>query len=236
MPYTIDPTNPASPPDGVEAGYAAAEFRALKGNVMPRLTTLEGLTAPYNLSPAKGLPVGNIFASVVSGPLGANHVLCGDGTWKIFTGAVTSVFGRAGVVVAATGDYSVGQITGAAPLVSPALTGTPTINGKAAGYKGTPIVGGAQKTTSYTPVVADSGFCVDSTAGVTAPASVFPAGEFFKGVNSSNAAVTITQGGGLTMYLSGTTSTGNRTVSARGEYIVWYRTPTEAYISGTGVS
>jgi len=41
-------------------------------------------------------------------------------------GAVTSVFGRTGVVVAGTGDYSVGQVTGAAPLASPAFTGTPT--------------------------------------------------------------------------------------------------------------
>jgi hypothetical protein len=41
-------------------------------------------------------------------------------------GAVTSVFGRTGAVVAVTGDYTVAQITGAAPLASPALTGVPT--------------------------------------------------------------------------------------------------------------
>lgn len=240
MPYTIDPTNPASPVDGNEAGYAAAEFRALKtwlqATLLPRVVVVEGLTAPYVPSPAKGLPVGNIYASIVAGPLGASHTLCGDGVWRIFSGAVTSVFGRAGTVVATSGDYAVAQVTGAAPLASPAFTGTPTLGGKALGYKGTPIVGGAQKVTAYTPVVADSGWCVDSTANVTAPASVFPAGEFFKGVNSSGAAVTINQGAGLTLYLSGTTSTGVRTVSARGEYIVWYRTTTEAYISGTGVS
>ncbi|MGH9528875.1 MAG: hypothetical protein ACRD2S_03045 [Terriglobales bacterium] len=40
--------------------------------------------------------------------------------------AVSSVFGRTAVVVAANGDYSVAQITGAAPLASPALTGSPT--------------------------------------------------------------------------------------------------------------
>lgn len=38
---------------------------------------------------------------------------------------VTSVFGRTGAVVATTGDYSVAQITGAAPLASPAFTGNP---------------------------------------------------------------------------------------------------------------
>ena len=41
-------------------------------------------------------------------------------------GVVTSVFGRAGAVVAGSGDYSVGQITGAAALASPAFTGTPS--------------------------------------------------------------------------------------------------------------
>ena len=46
---------------------------------------------------------------------------CGGGG-----GAVASVFGRTGVVVAVSGDYSVGQVTGAAPLASPNFTGTVT--------------------------------------------------------------------------------------------------------------
>jgi hypothetical protein len=41
-------------------------------------------------------------------------------------GAVSSVFGRSGAVAAASGDYTVAQVTGAAPLASPAFTGTPT--------------------------------------------------------------------------------------------------------------
>jgi trimeric autotransporter adhesin len=40
-------------------------------------------------------------------------------------GAVSSVFGRTGAVAAASADYSVGQVTGAAPLASPVFTGTP---------------------------------------------------------------------------------------------------------------
>ena len=39
-------------------------------------------------------------------------------------GAVSSVFGRTGDVLATSGDYSVSQITGAAPLASPSFTGT----------------------------------------------------------------------------------------------------------------
>lgn len=42
------------------------------------------------------------------------------------SGAVSSVFGRSGVVTATSGDYTVGQVTGAAPLASPSFTGNPT--------------------------------------------------------------------------------------------------------------
>lgn len=44
-------------------------------------------------------------------------------------GAVSSVFGRTGVVTAQSGDYTVAQVTGAAPLASPVFTGTPTVPG-----------------------------------------------------------------------------------------------------------
>ena len=40
---------------------------------------------------------------------------------------VSSVFGRQGDVTATTGDYSVAQITGAAPLASPVFTGIPLV-------------------------------------------------------------------------------------------------------------
>ena len=41
-------------------------------------------------------------------------------------GAVASVFGRTGAISATSGDYTVSEVTGAAPLASPALTGSPT--------------------------------------------------------------------------------------------------------------
>lgn len=52
---------------------------------------------------------------------------------------VTSVFGRTGVVVAQAGDYAVAQVTGAAPLASPALTGVPTAPTPGAGDNSTKI-------------------------------------------------------------------------------------------------
>jgi hypothetical protein len=57
---------------------------------------------------------------------------CGSGG-----GSVTSVFGRSGAVTATSGDYSVGQVTGAAGLASPAFTGTPSAPTTATGDNST---------------------------------------------------------------------------------------------------
>jgi hypothetical protein len=53
-------------------------------------------------------------------PPPAASTVAGGGTG----GAVTSVFSRTGAVTASSGDYTVGQVTGAAPAASPTLTGT----------------------------------------------------------------------------------------------------------------
>ena len=64
---------------------------------------------------------------------GADKVLSSDASglasWQtsVSSASVSSVFGRTGAVTAVSGDYSVGNITGAAPLASPTFTGTVTI-------------------------------------------------------------------------------------------------------------
>ena len=69
---------------------------------------------------------GNFYISANSG---TPSQICTLATGCGGTGAVTSVFGRTGVVTAASGDYSVSQVSGAAPLASPTFTGTPTVPG-----------------------------------------------------------------------------------------------------------
>ena len=59
-------------------------------------------------------------------------------------GAVTSVFGRNGTVTASSGDYSVAQVTGAAPSASPTFTGTPSAPTPAASDNSTKLA-----TTAY---------------------------------------------------------------------------------------
>ena len=67
-------------------------------------------------------------------------------------GAVDSVFGRTGVVVAVSGDYAVSQITGAAPLLSPAFTGVPVAPTAVAGTDTTQIATTAFVTTAVAGV------------------------------------------------------------------------------------
>jgi hypothetical protein len=88
------------------------------------------------------------------------------------SGAVSSVFGRTGAVTAETGDYDVAEVTGAAPLASPAFTGTPTgISGQ---YLCAPVILAPASVTDYTTssttlAAVSSGNA--STGAFTAPAS-----------------------------------------------------------------
>ncbi len=67
-----------------------------------------------------------------------------SGASCLTAGAVSSVFGRMGAVVAGSGDYTVAQVTGAAPLASPIFTGTPAGPTAAAGDNSTKLA-----TTAY---------------------------------------------------------------------------------------
>ncbi len=69
--------------------------------------------------------------------------------------AVPSVFGRTGNVVAATNDYTVAQVTGAAPLASPTFTGDPKAPTPSPGDNDTSIATTAFVATSFQPLDAD---------------------------------------------------------------------------------
>ena len=67
------------------------------------------------------------------------------------TAGVASFATRTGAVTPASGDYSVGQVTGAAPLASPGLTGTPTAPTASAGTNTTQIASTGFVTASLSP-------------------------------------------------------------------------------------
>ena len=71
------------------------------------------------------------------------------------------------------------------------------------------------KSATYTLVSTDSGKFISTTANVAIPASVFTAGQNISIFNNSSANITITTTG-VTVYLTGTATTGDRTLLQRG--------------------
>ena len=93
------------------------------------------------------------------------------------------------------------------------------------------------QTGAYTLVASDAGKYISiTTGGVTAPASVFSAGEPVTIYNNSGSNQTITQGSGLTLYSAGTSDTGNRTLAQRGVATILYLSGSEAVIGGSGLT
>ena len=93
-----------------------------------------------------------------------------------------------------------------------------------------------RSTTSGTITTADKGKCVAVSAGITIPNATFAAGDTITLYNDSASSVTVTQGASLTLRLAGTTSTGNRTLAARGICTLWFNSSSEAIISGAGLT
>lgn len=90
---------------------------------------------------------------------------------------------------------------------------------------------------AYVLVVGDAGKYVNiTTGGVTVPASIFSDGNAISIYNNSASDQTITQGGGVTMYLSGTATTGNRTLAQRGVATVLCVAANTFVIAGSGLT
>jgi len=112
-------------------------------------TGLTGATAAsrYVGGTAASAPVSGTFAKGDFVVTQTGHLLIcttagTPGTWTdagSVSNSVNTVFGRGGAVVAQTGDYTVAQVTGAAPLASPVFTGDPQAPTPAAGDNDTSI-------------------------------------------------------------------------------------------------
>jgi hypothetical protein len=121
-----------------------------------------------------------------------------------------------------------------APLASPALTGTPTINGLAPGYLD--LVGSTQG--AYTLVLADRGQTILASGNQTIPANAsvaFPTRTVITFVNTTagNITIAITTD---TLTLAGSSLTGTRTLSQNGIATIVKTGAATWLISGPGVS
>jgi hypothetical protein len=146
--------------------YIAATGDGVHANWLERLTaTVKEFNVPVKFDQsitATSLPNGCL--NVASGVIGSTGTPCGSGGGG---GAVNSVFGRTGAVVATAGDYTVSQVTGAAVDATVVHnTGNETIAGIKTFTNNVAISGNLllPEAGGYIPAVGGIGF--DSTAGL----------------------------------------------------------------------
>lgn len=124
-------------------------------------------------------------------------------------------------------------------LSNAALTGTPTTNGIEIGYRNIPLT---TKNSSYALVAGDAGkglVHTDASARTyTVPSGVFNTGDVVTIVNYDTANITLAEGGGMTLFLGGSTggAGGSRTVGTRGIATILFVSSTSAFVTGVGVS
>jgi len=93
------------------------------------------------------------------------------------------------------------------------------------------------QTAAYVAAASDLGKVISiTTGGVTINSGVFAANDVFSIWNNSASNQTITQGAGVTIYLVGTATTGNRTLAQRGLATVYCVAANTFVISGGGLT
>ena len=152
-------------------------------------------------------------------------------TWSGITSKPTTVggYGITDAITTAGGQTIAGNLT---------VSNTLTANGFEVGYRSIPLT---TKNAAYTMVAGNAGAGIihtDTTARTyTVPNAVFSSGDVVTVANDNGtAAVTLAQGAGLTMYLTGTATTGSRTLAARGIATLFFTSASTCYVSGAGVT
>lgn len=109
----------------------------------------------------------------------------------------------------------------------------------AAGLSANDLITKAQLTAATDPgtgvsTVLENGKITILTSGITIP--IAPGGTFYQVFNNSASTVTLTQGAGLSMLLSATPNSGNRTLAVNGWASIFYLDSVSAIIAGIGLS
>ena len=91
------------------------------------------------------------------------------------------------------------------------------------------------KTSSYNLVASDDQKLITTDSTVTVQPNVFSAGNAITIVNNSTSNISINEAGGVSMYLSGTSTTGNRTLTQKGLATIVCIASNTFIISGGGL-
>ena len=89
------------------------------------VANVTGIVAPINGGTGVASPTGYAFGNGIAPYTYTLKIPYGDIS-GVPPAGVSSVFGRNGDIIAASGDYNVSQITGAAPILNPSFQGTVT--------------------------------------------------------------------------------------------------------------
>jgi hypothetical protein len=208
------------------------------------------LTAGTNITITNG--AGSITISSTSGSSGVSTISFGT-TGLTPSTATSGAVTVAGTLAVANGGTGVTTSTGSGNVVlsaSPTLTGTLTAatisasgNISTSGgsvsdqYSNVRDLPQNSQTSAYSLVATDDGKFINiTTGGVTVPSGVFSAGQTVTIYNNSSSSQTITQGSGVTMYLVGSATTGNRTLAQRGLATVFCVASNTFVITGGGLT
>ena len=123
-------------------------------------------------------------------------------------------------------------------LVNAALTGTSTVNGVEIGFRTIPQT---VQNANYAFVAGDHGRAIVHTDTnpytYTINTATHAQDQVITVINDTGTgAITVAPAPGVTLYLAGSGSTGNRTIAVRGFATIVFRSATVAYISGPGVT
>ena len=120
-------------------------------------------------------------------------------------------------------------LTGTQTLTNKTLT-TPTING---GTSSTRVIASSETTGTLT--VASANKTIQATGDITIPNAVFSAGDIIL-IYAGASSRTITEGSSVTMRLGGSSTTGSRTLAARGVAMLFFVSSSEVVVSGGAVT
>lgn len=158
---------------------------------------------------------------------------------KYVDDAVNGLSGSSTSGLASKLAISGGTLTGALAGTTAAFTGAVTAltlgDSKGADVRGAPL---RNLTTATTLIASDAGktMYLTGSGAPTIPAGVFSPGDMITLFNDAGGSLVVTQGGGLTMVLANSATTGNRTLANHGLVTLLFVSASYCVVSGSGLA
>jgi len=192
-------------------------------NPILQVTTTSGQVLPV-LGDAQGRVLvtgGNVGPAGPTGPAGADSTVPGPTGPTGPTGAASTVAGPAGADSTVPGPAGPTGATGATGAVDTSTAYTWSAAQNFSSTQTYPRIPANTQSSAYILVLSDAGkVVINSTGGVTVPASIFSAGDVISVYNNSASDIALNQGGSVTMYKAGSATTGNQLIAQRGIAVV----------------